>query len=265
VDQVADRLPGYLQARLASKPCLTEEFLREAVLEACAMADGEFLNWARQHEAMDGSTMILALVFPEPNPRPPRPPGSCRVMIANIGDSRAVLCRAVGGAADGGEGEGQLHAVRLSNDQKPDRPDEQKRIQDLGGIVDFHGVWRVFCPSPCVFGGRSIPRWGLAVSRAFGDLLLKEPEQYGCSQVAPGGLVIAEPEIQVAEIDPATDRFLILACDGIWDVLQDQDAAAVCASQAGVELASHSLVRHAFASGSMDNLTALVLVWRVTK
>ncbi|CAE8673081.1 unnamed protein product, partial [Polarella glacialis] len=83
--------------------------------------------------------------------------------------------------------------------------------------------------------------------------------------VAPGGLVIAEPEIQVAEIDPATDRFLILACDGIWDVLQDQDAAAVCASQAGVELASHSLVRHAFASGSMDNLTALVLVWRVTE
>ena len=30
--------------------------------------------------------------------------------------------------------------------------------------------------------GRAIPRWGLAVSRAFGDLLLKEPQNYGCAQ-----------------------------------------------------------------------------------
>eukprot|EP00438_Fugacium_kawagutii_P009455 Skav202066 [mRNA] locus=scaffold1138:632968:635433:- [translate_table: standard] len=85
--------------------------------------------------------------------------------------------------------------------------------------------------------GRSISRWGLAVSRSFGDLLLKEPRNYGCTkahscasreinqpsrwQVLPGQLVSAEPELRLVELDPSLDRFVVLACDGIWDVLQD--------------------------------------------
>eukprot|EP00439_Symbiodinium_sp_Y106_P086531 s100_g33.t4 len=222
VEHLADRLPKVLQTRLANKPNLTDEHLRDAVLEACALVDEEFLCWARQHEAMDGSTLLLALVYAEQG-------GAYRLLVANVGDSRA--------------------------DHKPNRPDEQQRIEALGGVVDLYGVWRVFCPSQVFFGGRAIPRWGLAVSRAFGDLLLKEPQNYGCAQVR-GGLVIAEPELRVVELDPAVDRFLVLACDGVWD---DSDAAAVCASAAGVELASHSLVRHAFAAGSGDNLTAVGL------
>eukprot|EP00931_Biecheleriopsis_adriatica_P017687 TRINITY_DN12594_c0_g1_i1.p1 TRINITY_DN12594_c0_g1~~TRINITY_DN12594_c0_g1_i1.p1 ORF type:complete len:457 (-),score=93.79 TRINITY_DN12594_c0_g1_i1:221-1591(-) len=265
VEHIADRLPAVLQARLASKASLTDESLRDAVLEAFAIVDAEFLAWARQHEAMDGSTLILALVYPEPNPQPPRPPGSCRLLVANVGDSRAVLCRGSESGQENQTGTQTLSAYRLSEDHKPNRPDEQSRIQSLGGVVDHHGVWRVFCPSQVFFGGRAIPRWGLAVSRAFGDLVLKEPQQYGCSQVSPGGLVIAEPECRLMELDPSMDRFLILACDGIWDVLQDSDAVAVCASQAGVELAAHSLVRHAFAAGSGDNLTAVVLSWRTTE
>mmetsp|Transcript_51146 Transcript_51146/g.95834 ORF Transcript_51146/g.95834 Transcript_51146/m.95834 type:complete len:446 (+) Transcript_51146:41-1378(+) len=250
VDHLADRLPGLLQTALAKKPNLTDENLRDAVLEACAFVDEEFLVWARQQEAMDGSTLLLALIYALPG-------GQYRLLIANVGDSRAVLCR---GAPPEKEA-APLQAFRLSEDQKPNRPDEKQRIEAMGGVVDLYGVWRVFCPSQVFFGGRNIPRWGLAVSRAFGDLLLKEPHKYGCSQVL-GGLVIAEPEIRVVELDPFLDRFLILACDGVWDVLQDGDAAAVCAGAAGVELASHSLVRHAFAAGSGDNLTAVVMAWR---
>eukprot|EP00434_Breviolum_minutum_P011304 symbB.v1.2.009976.t1/scaffold623.1/size335370/19 len=129
-------------------------------------------------------------------------------------------------------------------------------------MVDLHGVWRVFCPEQVYFGGRAIPRWGLAVSRSFGDLLLKEPQKYGCTKVLPGQLVSATPELRLVELDLTLDRFVVLACDGIWDVLQDQDAGAVCAGQCGVELAAHSLVKHAFAAGSGDNLTAVVLAWR---
>merc|ERR1712070_1169568 len=162
--------------------------------------------------------------FPESSPQPPRPPGSCRLLVANVGDSRAILVRGTPPDADGGgQEQNQLSAFRLSEDHKPNRPDEQQRIQAQGGVVDFHGVWRVFCPSQAFFGGRAIPRWGLAVSRAFGDLLLKEPENYGCESVAPGGLVTAEPEHQTLDVDPAVDRFLVLACDGIWDVLRDDD------------------------------------------
>mmetsp|Transcript_23744 Transcript_23744/g.48137 ORF Transcript_23744/g.48137 Transcript_23744/m.48137 type:complete len:296 (+) Transcript_23744:173-1060(+) len=258
VDHLVERLPALLQARLAAQPSLSEEHLRRAVTEACALADGEFLTVARQQEFMDGSTMILGLLFPEEAPRGQRPAGSCRLLIANVGDSRAVLCR----AGPGAQGQAQLSALRLSDDHKPNRPDEQRRIEARGGIVDVHGVWRVFLPAQVSFGSRVIPRWGLAVSRSFGDLLLKEPERYGCVKVAPGGLVTAEPELQVIDIEPSTDRFVVLACDGIWDVLRDEDAAAVCASQAGAELAAYSLTRHAFAAGSGDNLTALVVAWR---
>lgn len=274
VDHIIRRLQPTLQACISSKPALTDDCLRQAVDEACALLDGEFLQNARLSQAMDGSTMVLALIYPELFPTrgaSPRPAGSCRLLIANIGDSRAVLCRAVekGVAAVAkpaqlGASSPALTALRLSDDHKPNRPDEQQRIQARGGVVDWQGVWRVFVPSPVMFNGRHIPRWGLAVSRAFGDLLLKEPERYGCENVVkPGGLVTAVPEQRIVELDPSQDRFLVLACDGIWDVLRDEDAVAVCAAQAGAELASHALVRHAFAAGSSDNLTALVVTWRV--
>ncbi|CAK9111981.1 unnamed protein product [Durusdinium trenchii] len=254
VDHLTERLPAVLQARLASKIGLTDENLREAVVEACAMVDEEFLTWARQQEAMDGSTLLLALLYELASQ-----PGRTRLLVANVGDSRAILCRATGNA----NAQGSLQVFRLSEDHKPNREDERQRIESLGGMVDLHGVWRVFCPEQVFFGGRAIPRWGLAVSRSFGDLLLKEPQRYGCTKVLPGQLVSAEPELRLVELDPSLDRFVVLACDGIWDVLQDQDAAAVCAGQAGVELAAHCLVKHAFAAGSGDNLTAVVLAWRV--
>ena len=40
------------------------------------------------------------------------------------------------------------------------------------------------------------------------------------TQVLPGQLVSAEPELCLVELDPSLDRFVVLACDGIWDVLQ---------------------------------------------
>merc|ERR1712232_1231758 len=157
----------------------------------------------------DGSTMILGIIYSDASATHSL---KYRLLIANVGDSRAVLCQA------DVKGQG-LSAMRLSDDHKPNRPDEQQRIEAKGGCVDIHGVWRVFAPMPMSFGGRVTPRWGLAVSRSFGDQLLKEPERYGCTSVSAGGLVIAEPEIHIAALDPALDRFLVLACDGVWDVL----------------------------------------------
>ena len=51
-------------------------------------------------------------------------------------------------------------AKPLSEDHKPNRQDERARIEDAGGVVVWAGTWRV--------GGV------LAVSRAFGDRLLKK-------------------------------------------------------------------------------------------
>uniref|UniRef100_A0A6A7GA39 Protein phosphatase 2C-related protein n=1 Tax=Hirondellea gigas TaxID=1518452 RepID=A0A6A7GA39_9CRUS len=85
-------------------------------------------------------------------------------------------------------------AVRLSRDHKPQDPEEQKRIIAAGGFIGrFDRVNGI-----------------LAVSRAIGDHMLKPA-------------VSAEPTVSRTELTSA-DRFLILACDGLWDVMSDQEA-----------------------------------------
>eukprot|EP00928_Gymnodinium_smaydae_P089150 TRINITY_DN73150_c0_g1_i1.p1 TRINITY_DN73150_c0_g1~~TRINITY_DN73150_c0_g1_i1.p1 ORF type:complete len:475 (-),score=88.01 TRINITY_DN73150_c0_g1_i1:101-1525(-) len=249
VDACVQELPRNLQKCISAKQSLSEDSLREAVGEAIALTDADFLVKAREREVLDGSTMILCLIWPgETRGRG----GRHRLLIANLGDSRAVLCRAQGG---------RLAAVRLSDDHKPGRADERSRIEECGGVVDVQGVWRVFTPGPANFGGRSL-LWGLAVSRAFGDLLMKEPQKYGC-QGATGELVTAVPEIHTYDLRPSDDRFIVLACDGIWDVLGDDDAVAVCTEHRSTEQAAHALIRRAFESGSDDNITALVIAWQM--
>ncbi|KAL5578141.1 hypothetical protein UlMin_019840 [Ulmus minor] len=103
------------------------------------------------------------------------------LLVANVGDSRAVICR-------GG------NAIAISRDHKPDQTDERQRIEDEGGFVMWAGTWKV--------GGV------LAVSHAFGDRLLK---QY----------VVADPKIQEEKIDNSLE-FLILASNGLWDVVTNE-------------------------------------------
>lgn len=265
VDHVVEWLQTHLQRCLSAKPRLTDENLQQAVHEACLACDEEFLKKARQVEVLDGTTLVLALVYPQTEP-PTDPsknlsPGCCRMLVACVGDSRAVLCRTCDapGAPDGGQ---QLVAVPLSEDHKPNRPDEQRRIEAKGGVVDFEGVWRVFIPGSASFGGQLIARWGLAVSRSFGDLLLKEPERHECAGVSPGGLISAVPEMRAVDIAPGVDRFLLLASDGVWDVIGNEDAVAICAAHKTPEEAAQMLLRRTYAANSDDNITALVLAWR---
>ncbi|CAL5028731.1 unnamed protein product [Urochloa decumbens] len=164
-----------------------------------------------------------------------------RVVVANCGDSRAVLCR-------------RRAPVPLSDDHKPNRPDELARIQAAGGRVVFNNGHRV--------------RGILAMSRALGDRMLR-PE------------VIAEPEITVTDRTPE-DECLILASDGMWDAvpneiacsvarqcLQDGNTAApvddAAAAAAGPEPAARCsnaaslLVRLAFGRDSWDNISVVVI------
>uniref|UniRef100_A0A7S3ERI7 protein-serine/threonine phosphatase n=1 Tax=Haptolina ericina TaxID=156174 RepID=A0A7S3ERI7_9EUKA len=110
------------------------------------------------------------------------------IVCANTGDSRAVLARA-----------GQ--AVTLSNDHKPYLPEEKERIEKANGQVKFNRV-----------------NGDLAVSRALGDFVYKRCESVGAKEQA----VTAFPEI-IAEERHEADQFIVLACDGIWDVMSSQE------------------------------------------
>lgn len=112
-----------------------------------------------------------------------------QVYIANCGDSRAVLSR------DG-------TPVFSTRDHKPALPAERERIQRAGGSVMIQRV-----------------NGSLAVSRALGDYEYKNVEGRGqCEQ-----LVSPEPEIFVRDREDEVDEFLVLACDGIWDVMSNED------------------------------------------
>ncbi|PHT50303.1 hypothetical protein CQW23_10050 [Capsicum baccatum] len=121
-------------------------------------------------------------------------------------------------------------AIPLSIDHKPDRSDERERIEQAGGFIIWAGTWRV--------GGV------LAVSRAFGDKMLKP-------------YVVADPEIQEEEIDGVD--FLIIASDGLWNVLSNKEAVTIVQDIKDAEAASRKLIEEAYSRGSSDNITCVVV------
>ncbi|KAH6762704.1 protein phosphatase 2CA [Perilla frutescens var. hirtella] len=136
-------------------------------------------------------------------------------------------------------------AIPLSVDHKPDRPDELRRIEEAGGRVIYWDGARVLGV--------------LAMSRAIGDSYLKP-------------YVIPEPEVTVRE-RTAEDECLILASDGLWDVVSDQTACGVArmclesrkaAAYEACSDASILLTRLALARRSTDNVSVVVVDLRKT-
>jgi len=160
--------------------------------------------------------------------------------VANAGDSRGIISR-------------RGIAVGLSEDHKPDRPDERERIQKAGGIVQQATLFGKHMGPFRVYTGRRTG--GLAVSRGLGDAHLKNND-----------LVIAMPEIRHFKLTP-TDEFLIFATDGLWDVFSNQQACdfvrkfynAPGATRADPEEVADLLVTEAIRQGSLDNVTAMIV------
>lgn len=91
----------------------------------------------------------------------------------------------------------------------------------------------------------------LAVTRALGDHALK----------GAGGGVTAEPHYVERQLT-SRDRFVVLASDGVWDVVDEEEAAQmVLAAEAGQTCAAlaQMLVDRALAGGTRDNVSALVV------
>jgi len=118
------------------------------------------------------------------------------IVVANCGDSRAVLCH-------------KGMAIDMSEDHKPNLPNERDRITRAGGIV---GVQRIGPLTQYRVNG------GLNLSRSIGDHAYKmTPGLHPKDQ-----MIIATPEIRTFKRRLA-DEFMVLACDGVWDVLSSQD------------------------------------------
>jgi protein phosphatase 1L len=150
-----------------------------------------------------------------------------KLTVANVGDCRALII--CGGKA-----------LQMSVDQKPTNPDEQKRISALGGAV-------IYC-----MGVARVNRV-LAVSRAFGNRTLKN---------------VIRPDAELMEkVLTKDDDFLVMASDGLWDVLRNKDVCDICygtqSSQnnnnRNPQMIADELVHNALFRGSMDNVTCIVV------
>ncbi|MCJ1411270.1 Protein phosphatase 2C 1 [Ptychographa xylographoides] len=120
-------------------------------------------------------------------------------------------------------------ALRLSYDHKGSDENEGRRITNAGGLILNNRVNGV-----------------LAVTRALGDAYMKD-------------LVTGHPYTTETVIQPDVDEFLILACDGLWDVCTDQEAVDLIRHTLDPQIASKQLVDHALARFSTDNLSCMVV------
>lgn len=151
-----------------------------------------------------------------------------KLFVANAGDARAVLDRAG-------------KAKRLTVDHKAKNKNEQRRINRLGGYItpeSANDVARV--------NGK------LAIARSLGDHFFDYPYK-------DFDLITARPNVREIELVKG-DSALILACDGVWDVLSDRQAIEIVSKGKGSSTSqAEILVNEAFEKGSQDNITAVVI------
>uniref|UniRef100_A0A6C0LZ60 PPM-type phosphatase domain-containing protein n=1 Tax=viral metagenome TaxID=1070528 RepID=A0A6C0LZ60_9ZZZZ len=149
------------------------------------------------------------------------------VKVVNLGDCRTVACNL------------DNIAIPLTKDHKPTSFDEFNRINEMGGQITQEK--------------NDDPRInGLAVSRAFGDLDSKPHVSH-------------LPDVY--DYDTRKFKFIIMGCDGIWDVVSNQDAVDLVLSE--MDLAKKDpkvkrniaakLTQFAYDKGSQDNLTVIVI------
>jgi len=150
-----------------------------------------------------------------------------QLYIANAGDCRAVLCRAG-------------KAISLTKDHKPTLYEERVRVESEGGYVEYEALNGL-----------------LDVSRALGD---RDPDT---GEKMKG--LTAEPEtFKIYLTDD--DEFVIVACDGLWDVCESSAAVtwarrSLQENDNDVQKASNDLVHHALIHGSSDNVTAVIIAF----
>lgn len=85
----------------------------------------------------------------------------------------------------------------------------------------------------------------LAVTRSLGDSAMKE-------------FVVGSPYTTETALSDQ-DSFLIVACDGLWDVTEDQDAVDLIYDEQDPQAAASTLLQHALSNFSTDNTSVMVI------
>jgi serine/threonine protein phosphatase PrpC len=195
---IKEVLPYYMSENLKERNILTERDLTHKIIkETFVIVNNMLVDNESINSLFSGSTCVSVIFTPE------------RLIVPNIGDSRAVL-----GRFD--KTTGKYKAIELSRDHKPTEKDEAKRIYENDGRIqpftedgEFVGPQRVWIKE------EEVP--GLAMTRSFGD------------RVAASVGVISEPEIKEFDFTE-DDKYMIIASDGIWEFISSQECIDIIKS-----------------------------------
>lgn len=152
-------------------------------------------------------------------------------LVSSVGDSQVVLST-----------NGQAKDMCIAH--TPELSSERDRILAAKGQISKGRIYGM-----------------LGVSRAFGDIDFKTGRGEFKSRFN-GDLVSATPDVVVHEIK-GQDEFMVLGCDGLYDVMDPQDVVNFVRAKLGlhgdVQHATEELVSHAIALGSTDNVSAIIV------
>jgi len=198
-----------------------------AIKEGFLKVENMYLEKSEKDQLGDGTTATVAILV------------NSEMYVGHVGDSDAVLAR----------GNKAVLLTRPHNLKA--NLEEQHRVKQSGGVI-IHG--RLAHPN------LNPELVSLAVSRAIGDSTYKNPT---FTDGKPSGL-IAEPEIEKVSLI-GDDQFIILACDGLWDVFKHHDAVdfvkkSLFNNENDPQKAAEELVESALSRGSTDNITVLIVV-----
>lgn len=186
-----------------------------AILEQHILSvDKEMLEKLSASYDEAGTTCLIALLSDK------------ELTVANVGDSRGVLCDKDG------------NAIALSHDHKPYQLKERKRIKRAGGFISFNGSWRV--------------QGILAMSRSLGDYPLKNLN-----------VIIPDPDVLAFDLDKLQPEFMILASDGLWDAFSNEEAVRFIKERLDEpHYGAKSIVLQSFYRGCPDNITVMVVKFK---
>lgn len=228
-------------------------------LNTCLEIDADLKKTSR----LGGSTASIALITPE------------HIVVANIGDSRCILVQKGAPGVDPDPDNPipeiaslslheNMRVVSLTKDHKPNLPEEQQRIEAAGLSV----VEEKYEEDGTVHTLHKVARSKedlLATSRAFGDFEYKTNKDLPADQQA----VVAVPDV-IVRPRSNDDLYLIVACDGIWDVMSPQEVGDFVLQhmpkepdQSKVALVdvADKLLHECLNAGSRDNMSAVVVAF----
>lgn len=254
--------------------------LARALSKSCQDIDIDLRAIMSKGNRRGGTTGVMAVIT------------SDIVLVGNVGDSRCILVKtaepeessdkpieegisqlSIDDKSSGAPmGNKKVTAKPLSVDHNPDLPEEKKRIEK-SGLTVTSDTFQDGDTTTTIWKVQKGEGEKIAMSRAFGDFDYKANDELRPDEQA----IVCTPDIHVHRRDSASDMYLVLACDGVWDVMSNDEVAQFVSDKVNELLmepeaammdaptilpeVGDELLKKCLDLGSSDNMSVLIVAF----